>query len=112
MKKPFRERDYFAHEHVIVSYNGVLRGVVEDTLQKARLVRCSVSSFNNVVVDGTALLATVPKLVATLAGTPLELLWSAANDDDPAGTFVREKIAQIVSVSRAGRRAAPTSAGS
>lgn len=28
------ERDYFAQEHVIVSYNGDLRGVVEDYLQK------------------------------------------------------------------------------
>src|SRR5262249_36811547 len=91
------EARYFAHEHVAVSYNGDLRGIVEDVLGRSRDVRCSVSSFANVgaVVDGTALLATVPESVAreirrvrphlraaalpfSLAGAPLELLWPAA----------------------------------
>src|SRR5262249_1935711 len=39
-----RER-YLAHEHVGVSYNGDLRGVVEDTRGVTRRVRCSVASF-------------------------------------------------------------------
>lgn len=107
-------------EDVIVSYNGDLRGVVEDVLHKTRRVRCSVSSFNNVgaLVDGTALLATVPALVAepiclarphlrtarlpfALAGTPMDLLWSVADGDDDAGRFSREK---IVSIARAAPR--------
>lgn len=108
------EREYFAHEHVVVSYNGDLRGVVEDVLHKTRRVRCSVSSFDNVgpIVDGSALLATVPTLVAApirlerphlrtarlpfvLQPTPMELLWSVADDDDAAGVFLREKIVGI-----------------
>lgn len=108
------ERDYFAREHVIVSYAGDLRGIVEDLVHRTRRVRCSVSSFNNLgaIVDGSALLATVPAMVAeqirlarphlavrplpfALPGTALELLWSAADDDDPAGRFLREKIAVL-----------------
>jgi len=114
VKKTLGEREYFEHEHVIVSYAGDLRGVVEDVVQKTRRVRCSVSSFNNLgaVVDGSALLATVPAMVAAqirqvrphlavrplpfrLARTPMELLWRAADDDDPAGIFLRDKIATL-----------------
>jgi LysR family transcriptional activator of mexEF-oprN operon len=114
VKKRLTEREYFAHEHVIVSYNGDLRGIVEDFTKKTRRVRCSVSSFANIgpVVEGTPLLATVPILVADeilklrprlrstalplpLKGTAMELLWSAADDDDPAGSFVRERIVKL-----------------
>ncbi|WP_394827629.1 LysR family transcriptional regulator [Pendulispora albinea] len=110
LKKPLRERDYFARDHVIVSYNADLRGIVEDMLHKKRKVRCSVASFANVgaIVDGSSLLATVPHDVAhqicatrphlrtmalpfDLGGAPLELLWHGA-DDDAAGRFIREKI--------------------
>jgi LysR family transcriptional regulator, mexEF-oprN operon transcriptional activator len=114
------DKEYFAHEHVIVSYNGDLRGVVEDVLHKTRRVRCSVSSFDNVgaIVDGSALLATVPTLVAgpivqtrphlrtaelpfALEGTPMEMLWSAADDDDEAGRFLRGMITSIAKGTRA-----------
>ncbi len=117
------EAEYFRREHVVVSYNGDLRGIVEDELKKARRVRCSVSSFANIgaVVDGSALLATVPQIVAedvlsvrphlrtarlpfSFALPPVELLWSAADDDDDAGRFVREKIA---AVARRAVKAAP-----
>ena len=106
---------YFAHEHVVVSYNGDLRGIVEDVLGRARRVRCSVSTFANVgaLVDGTSLLATVPEIVArelrrvrphlraaalpfSLGGAPLELLWPAAVDDDQACAFLRARILEIV----------------
>jgi LysR family transcriptional activator of mexEF-oprN operon len=109
------EARYFAHEHVVVSYNGDLRGIVEDMVGRARRVRCSVSTFANVgaLVDGTSLLATVPELVAReirrvrphlrtaalpfrLAGAPLELLWPAAAEDDEACAFLRARIVQIV----------------
>ena len=61
------EAEYFAREHVIVSYNGDLRGIVEDTLGRARNVRCSIASFANLgaIIDGTGMLATVPDIVAT-----------------------------------------------
>ncbi len=42
------EKEYFAREHVIVSYSGDLRGIVEDALHKTRAVRCSVSSFAHI----------------------------------------------------------------
>jgi LysR family transcriptional activator of mexEF-oprN operon len=112
--KQVSEHDYFAAEHVIVSYAGDLRGIVEDMLHKTRNVRVSVPSFTNVgaIVDGSALLATVPERVADsilemrphlrktrlpfrLSGTPMELLWSAADDDDPAGRFVRDTILTV-----------------
>ncbi|WP_437744688.1 LysR family transcriptional regulator [Sorangium sp. So ce1504] len=108
------EAQYFAHDHVIVSYNGDLRGFVEDLLGKTRRIRCSVASFSNLgaLIDGTAMLATVPEIVADdiravrahLRTKPLpfevqpgymELLWPAATDDDEACKFAREKIVQI-----------------
>lgn len=110
------EAEYFARDHVIVSYNGDLRGIVEDVVGKNRKVRCSVSSFANIgaIVDGTAMLATIPELVAVkivaarphlrtkplpstmkLEGSHAELLWPAVTDDDQACTFVRDKIRAI-----------------
>lgn len=106
--------EYFAREHVIVSYNGDLRGIVEDSLKKTRNIRCSVSSFANLgaIIDGTAMLATVPDLVAAqiratrphLATKPLpfaikasysELLWPVATDDDAPCKLARSKIVGI-----------------
>jgi LysR family transcriptional activator of mexEF-oprN operon len=114
------EHDYFAHAHVIVSYNGDLRGIVEDTLGRQRRVRCAVSSFSHVgaVVEGSALLATVPSAVVryvqalhprlrtaelpfALPSGGIEMLWLSASDDDEACRFVR---AQIAGVTRAIRR--------
>jgi len=110
------EAEYFAHDHVVVSYNGDLRGIVEDLYGKARKVRCSVSSFANIgaIVDGTAMLATVPELVAVkilatrphlkvkplpstmkIEGSHAELLWPAVTDDDEPCQFVRAKIREI-----------------
>lgn len=105
---------YFAQEHVIVSYNGDLRGIVEDMLGRQRRIRCSVPSFANIgaLIEGSRLMATVPAMVAAqiravrpglavkpkpfaLAGAPNELLWPATHDDDPAGRFVRDLIIQI-----------------
>ena len=110
------EAEYFAHDHVIVSYNGDLRGIVEDLVGKNRKVRCSVSSFANIgaIVDGTAMLATIPELVAAkilaarphlktkplpptmkIEGSHAELLWPAVTDDDEPCKFVRAKIREI-----------------
>jgi LysR family transcriptional activator of mexEF-oprN operon len=110
------EARYFAHQHIIVSYNGDLRGIVEDLLDRPRQIRCSVSSFANLgaLIDGTAMLATIPELVADqirlvrphLRKSPLpfaikpsylELLWPAATDDDEPCRFVR---AQILAIAR------------
>lgn len=112
--KRLTERAYLEHDHLVVSYNGDLRGIVEDLLGKERRVRCSVSSFAGVgaVLDDSRLVATVPEVVAReiqrtrphlqtatlpfeLGGTPVELLWPAAVDDDPACRFVREELASI-----------------
>lgn len=108
------EKTYLAHEHVIVSYNGDLRGVVEDTFGKQRNVRVSVSSFNVIgaIVEGSALVATIPKLVAEpivklrpglrTAKVPfdfpqngMELLWPRALDGDAAHAFVRDAIVRV-----------------
>ena len=115
-KRTLSEADYFAHDHVIVSYNGDLRGIVEDLVGKNRKVRCSVSSFANIgaIVDGTAMLATVPELIAVkilaarphlktkplpptmkIEGSHAELLWPAVTDDDEPCKFVRAKIREI-----------------
>lgn len=104
---------YLAHEHVIVSYAGDLRGVVEDSLGITRRVRCSVSSFASVgaLVEHSRLLATVPERVAAsivatrpelatrhlpfdTAGATLDLIWSDAKDDE-ASRFVRQLVCQV-----------------
>lgn len=111
------EADYFAAEHVVVSYNGDLRGVVEDVLRKQRRIRCSVSSFANVgaIVDGSALVATVPDSVAAqlrqarphlrsvrvpfqLSGNGTELLWPHTTEDDEASQFVRARIREVAAL--------------
>ena len=116
LPKVMRERDYFAHEHVIVSYAGDARGVVEDALGRARKVRVSVSSFAFVadLVQGTSLLATVPVLIVDhmlrthpalrtrplplpLPTAPMELLWSKVKDEDRPSRFVRELVAGVAS---------------
>lgn len=115
LKKQLTERVYFEHEHVIVSYNADLRGIVEDLLHKARRTRCSVSSFANIaaILEGSRLLATVPRLVARAAiaqrprlamaelpfelpGAHTELLWPAATDDDDACAFLRSCVVEVV----------------
>jgi LysR family transcriptional regulator, mexEF-oprN operon transcriptional activator len=112
-KKLTLER-YLSKEHVVVSYNGDLRGIVEDFLGITRRVRVSVPSFQSVeaALDGTDLLATLPVVVAgqirakrphfrtaelpfVLGGVPMELLWPSALDDDEALGFVRRRIVQI-----------------
>jgi LysR family transcriptional activator of mexEF-oprN operon len=114
------ERAYLARDHVIVSYNGDLRGVVEETFNKERRVRCSVASFGSIgaIVDGGRLVATVPSIVASqiiqvrphlrVAPIPfahepgtVELLWPAALDGDPACRFVREAIIQMADAAQA-----------
>ncbi len=114
LKRTLTEAEYFAREHVIVSYNGDLRGVVEDMLGKTRNIRCSVSSFSHLgaLIDGTAMLATIPALVAShiratrphLATRKLpfavksgfaELLWPVATEDEEACRFARAKIVEI-----------------
>ncbi|MCE9574524.1 MAG: LysR family transcriptional regulator [Deltaproteobacteria bacterium] len=106
--------DYFAHEHIIVSYNGDLRGIVEDLFGVTRNVRCSIASFANLgaLIEGTALLATIPDMVArqiletrphlktrklpfAITGAYNELLWPAATDDDAPCVFARAKITAI-----------------
>jgi LysR family transcriptional regulator, mexEF-oprN operon transcriptional activator len=108
------ERAYLAQDHVIVSYNADLRGVVEDTFGRERRVKCSVSSFGSVgaIVDGSRLVATVPIIVATeilrtrphlrLCPVPfphepgsVDLLWPTALDVDPGCRFVRDAIVRI-----------------
>lgn len=105
---------YLAHEHVVVSYNGDLRGIVEDLLGVQRRARVSVPTFHTVgaLVEGTPLLATIPENVAReilrrhrglrtaklpfpLGGATTELLTRAAVVDDEAVTFVRQHIVRI-----------------
>ena len=105
---------YLAQEHVIVSYNGDLRGIVEDLLGIERRVRISVPSFHTIgtLLPGTNLVATVPALVAktlqkqhrhlriaklpfSLAGASIELLHREAQESDPALSFVRRHLIAI-----------------
>jgi LysR family transcriptional activator of mexEF-oprN operon len=112
-KVPTLER-YLACDHVIVSYNGDLRGIVEDLLGVQRRVRVSVPTFHAVgpLVDGSGLVASVPALVAReivrvrthlrtaalpleLPGTSMELLARAGVLDDPAVRFVHDQIESV-----------------
>jgi LysR family transcriptional activator of mexEF-oprN operon len=117
LPKRLTEHAYFQHEHVVVSYAGDVRGVVEDSLGRDRNARVAVSALSHVtdVVDGSALLATVPysfgKHVTEtrrhLRTTPLpfeieraslELLWSNVTDADAVSRFVRGLIIEAASV--------------
>jgi LysR family transcriptional activator of mexEF-oprN operon len=88
--------------------------VVEDQLRRQRRIRCSVSTFAHLggLLDGSALLATVPETVArqlrqmrphlqiralpfALRGGPSELLWPAAADDGAPYAFARDQIRAI-----------------
>jgi LysR family transcriptional activator of mexEF-oprN operon len=105
---------YLAHEHVIVSYNGDLRGIVEDVLGVQRRVRVSVPTFQSIgaLVEGSALLATVPQMVAReitslrpslrttalpmeLGSAPMELLWRSMVEDDEAIRFMRDLVVRV-----------------
>jgi LysR family transcriptional activator of mexEF-oprN operon len=116
--KTLTEKEYFARAHVVVSYNGDLRGIVEDMFNKTRNVRCSVSSFAHIgaLIEGTAMLATIPQLVADqicamrphlktkplpfhIKGTYSDLLWPVATDDDEPCRFLRAKIVEVARAS-------------
>jgi LysR family transcriptional activator of mexEF-oprN operon len=105
---------YLEHEHIIVSYNGDLRGVIEDHFDVQRRVRVSVPTFQSIgaLLDGSDLLATVPFMVARdilslrphlkttavplpLRGTAMELLWRGAVEDDEAIRFIRERVVEV-----------------
>lgn len=108
------ERAYLAQDHVIVSYNGDLRGVIEDTFGRERRVKCAVASFAclGAIVDGSRLVATVPSLYVPLildvrphlraspipfahdAGS-IEILWPRALDADPGCRFLLDAIHRI-----------------
>ena len=108
------ERAYLAQDHIIVSYNNDLRGVIEESFGRERRVRCSVASFGAIgaIVDGGSLVATIPIVVAAqilrvrphLSMSPIpfahepgsiDLLWPTALDSDPACRFVREAMVRI-----------------
>lgn len=112
--KRLTERVYFEHDHVIVSYNADLRGLIEDSQRKQRRVRVSVPSFSSIgaLVEGTAMLGTVPRIVGAqivkhrprlrLAPLPfepwagtIELFWPAATDDDEPCRWLRARISEI-----------------
>jgi LysR family transcriptional activator of mexEF-oprN operon len=122
LSRPLTERSYFAQEHVVVSYAGDARGIVEDTVGKTRTVRVSVPAFSFVpdVVDGSNLVATIPNLFAMhilqtrphlralplpfeLERSELELIWSRVTEDDAACRFVRELVAEIATTLKVGR---------
>jgi LysR family transcriptional regulator, mexEF-oprN operon transcriptional activator len=123
IRRKLTDASYFGSEHVIVSYNGDLRGIVEDLLRKKRNVRCSVSSFYAIgdIIEGSTLLATVPALVADricarhpalttaplpfrLETTSTELLWPIVTEDDAPCRFIREELVRLASFDeRAGR---------
>lgn len=107
---------YLAHEHVIVSYNGDLRGVVEDLLRIERRVRVSVASFHAVgaIVEGSAMVATLPAVIArglaaahpklararvpkelALKGSTMDLLSRDSQRDDPMLAFARGAITKL-----------------
>jgi LysR family transcriptional activator of mexEF-oprN operon len=110
------EGAYLEQDHVVVSYNNDLRGVIEERFGRERRVRCSVASFGSVgaIVDGGRLVATLPIVVAmqilrvrpqlAIAEIPfahgpgsIDLLWPSALEVDPACRFVRSAIVEIAS---------------
>lgn len=114
---------YFAQDHIIVSYNGDLRGVVEDVTQRQRRVRCSVASFAQIgdLIEHTDALATIPTPVAEelirvhpalrtgpvpfdFGVVPVELLWPTALAEDEAVSFLRSEIRRVAAQRQAKTR--------
>lgn len=114
IRGPLTRDAYFAADHIVVSYNADLRGIVEDVIRRPRNIRCSVATFANMgaLIDGSPLLATIPATIAAqiratrphlravklpfaLSGAATELLWPGAADDDGPSRFVREAIIEI-----------------
>jgi LysR family transcriptional regulator, mexEF-oprN operon transcriptional activator len=108
------KRAYLAQDHVIVSYNGDLRGMIEDAFGVERSVRCSVASFGAIgaIVDGGPLVATLIDFLAAqvLRQRPhlqsarlpfahpaggMDLLWPVALDQDEACAFVRAALIDV-----------------
>lgn len=116
LSKAPTEQEYFARDHVAVSYAGDARGIIEDLLGKSRKIRISVPALGHIaeVVDGTSLLATIPARLAqhisstrphlrtlplprslaiplakALTMTTLDLLWVRGSDEDAAASFLR-----------------------
>lgn len=111
LSKAPSEREYFAQQHVAVSYAGDARGIVEDALGKTRNVRVSLPAFSHIadVVDGSPLVATVHTALAEqiiairphLRSAPvpfsfdpvsLDLLWPRTADADEVSRFLRDQI--------------------
>jgi LysR family transcriptional activator of mexEF-oprN operon len=116
-------KTYLDQEHVVVSYNGDLRGMVEDAFGVERRVRCSVASFSAIgaIVDGGPLVASLldvfaaqlrrqrPHLRTARFPFPkpeggIDLMWPAALDEDDACAFVRAAITEIGQALGAHRR--------
>jgi LysR family transcriptional activator of mexEF-oprN operon len=115
LPKTVTEEAYFEREHVVVSYAGDARGIVEDTLGRARKVRVSLSSLSHVadVVDGSDLIATIPQVLArhilksrpylrmaalpfTLSGDfSLDMLWLRVTSEDALASFFRDLVARV-----------------
>lgn len=108
-----RER-YLREWHVVVSYNGDTRGLIEDYFGVRRKVRVSVASFEAVgaLIDGSALIATLPRGVAhdirklrphlrttkppfDIEGAYVELLQRRASQDDDTLSWLRSRIEQL-----------------
>lgn len=105
--------EYCARPHVLVTFAGDLRGVIDDALDNLgcqREVIFSVPQFGSLpaVLAGTDLLATVPayaaRALAALAGLrvsplpfeaptyPITLAWRAVADQDPSEAWLRAAI--------------------
>ncbi len=111
LSKAPTEREYFAQEHIAVSYAGDARGIIEDTFGKHRNVRLSVPAFGHIadIVDGSPLVATVHALLAehiigirphlrsapapfTFEHVSLDLLWLRTADANEVSRFLRQQI--------------------
>jgi LysR family transcriptional activator of mexEF-oprN operon len=116
---------YLATPHVIVSYNGDLRGIVEDLLGHERNVVCSTPYFAGIggLIAGSERIATVPALVAarqlamhpTLAtgklpfsaeGVPIELVYKKSREHDAASVWLRGVVHRAARPSRLEHRIA------
>lgn len=110
---------YLAHPHVVVSFNGDLRGYVEDSLGIERRVACSVPGFANVgaIVAGTSLVATLPERIARhlesmhptlrhaplpfeLEVYPLEMIWRKSDEHDAGHRWLRDRVKAIAAAKR------------
>lgn len=116
IKPPLTLQQYLSFPHLLTSFNGDLRGYIDDELEKMGMQRnivmgtshfatlpfvlkrtptiCALPQYAAYVFD-QAFNLTVATVPLNLRRVPMSLLWAARMDRDPALTWLRQQLREI-----------------